>query len=1313
MSWKLRLSLVVIAALAVVIWVKLPSQADSNVEPTQKEDNGSFLPDKVMKYENGVLRIKPQNFAVSGMVRDMPTSDPDALINRAKYVDREKLREEAIRKVKHKEPEETDVSAKDEENVEINELNAERVKKIVPGAGAGDGAFEDPLLKKNPNPNSYGPESPQTMPTPSLTFNGATAADNAIAGLGGRTPPDTNGDVGPNHYVSSVNNVLKIFNKSGAVVSGPVQTNTLFSALPASDPCRLFNDGDAIVLYDSLADRWHVSQFSVPVFPGDGLGLGINYQCVALSVTGDPTGAYYVWSYAYQANTLNDYPKVGVWTDGYHMTFNQFSTTAGNFLGLGLITQDRAKALVGDPAAAAIYVNIGAIDRNTGGALPGDIDGLIAPPVGMAEVIGEYKATEFGDPVDGVRMYKWVPNFTNPNSSILTVLGDVQLAPLDGRYPTSTRAHIEQQSGEGLDSVADRSMHRFAYRNFGTTANPVNSYAGNFTVNVSGVNPTTAAAYQAGVRWFEMRRSGDSFSVFDQGTHNLTPGNGATGLNNWLSSIAQDNAGDIALGFSQAGTSQRADIKIAGRTNNVQNSGTLNEGEALMFAATGSQTSGGNRWGDYSAMNVDPSDDCTFWYTQEYYAVNSSVGWSTRVGKFRFPQCSDAPKGVIQGTVTNCATGAVINGASINATGGFNRVSNPSGTFSLITSPATYNVSASKFGFLASGLISVNVGNGQTQTVNFCLDPTTAFSASANPQIVSESCGIANNVPDPGEEVTVSLPLQNNGAAATTNLTATLQTGGGVTTSSGTQNFGAIAANGGSATRNFTFRVDPNLSCGSNVTLTFNVNDGTTNLGTVTRTYTTGLRVQTLIENFDGVTAPALPAGWTNVQLFGTSINWITQTAMPSSTPNNAFANDDGLKSTSALVSPPVQIQSADAQLSFKNFYDTEPGFDGMVLEYSTDNSTWKDITVGGSFVTGGYTSILDYYPNIASGSTLVGRSAWTGKSNVYDDVLVNLPASLSGQTARFRWVMASDVGNGGVGVRIDDVKIFGSRQCNTGCSTAAPCQTRSRNNFDSDNKADISVYRPSSGTWFLQRSQSGFTSVQFGLSTDKIVPGDYDGDGKTDIAVYRGGTWFLQRSTAGFTSIQFGLPDDIPVPADFDGDCKTDLAVYRPSSGTWYVLNGTTGQYTSQQWGVSTDKPVTGDYDGDGRADYAVFRPSNGTWYLLRSRDGFAGVQWGEETDKPVVGDYDGDGKSDYAVYRPSNGTWYLLRSRDGFASAQFGEATDLPVPSDYDGDTKTDVAVYRPSSGTWFLLKSTEGFASVQFGDPTDRPVPNAFVP
>ena len=264
---------------------------------------------------------------------------------------------------------------------------------------------------------------------------------------------------------------------------------------------------------------------------------------------------------------------------------------------------------------------------------------------------------------------------------------------------------------------------------------------------------------------------------------------------------------------------------------------------------------------------------------------------------------------------------------------------------------------------------------------------------------------------------------------------------------------------------------------------------------------------------------------------------------------------------------------------------------------------------------------------------------------------------------------------------------------------------------FDGDGKADISVYRPDGGFWYLLESNKGFTGAQFGVSTDKLVPADYDGDGVTDLAVYRAGIWYLQRSTAGFTGIAFGAPDDIPQPADFNGDGRADLAVWRPSNGIWYVYNLVTNSFTAVQFGASTDKPVAADYDGDGVADYAVYRPSNGTWYVQRSKLGFTGMQFGEAADKPVPADYDGDGRTDIAVYRPSNGVWYLQRSQLGFTGIQFGISTDSPTPADYDGDGKTDLAVFR--NGTWYLQRSQAGFTGIQFGSDSDKPVPNAFIP
>jgi uncharacterized delta-60 repeat protein len=271
---------------------------------------------------------------------------------------------------------------------------------------------------------------------------------------------------------------------------------------------------------------------------------------------------------------------------------------------------------------------------------------------------------------------------------------------------------------------------------------------------------------------------------------------------------------------------------------------------------------------------------------------------------------------------------------------------------------------------------------------------------------------------------------------------------------------------------------------------------------------------------------------------------------------------------------------------------------------------------------------------------------------------------------------------------------------------------------FDGDGKADHAIFRPSNGTWYIRQSSNGsLYALKWGQNGDMPEPGDFDGDSRNDLVVFRDGLWYLNTfATLNASGMQFGTTGDIPVAADYDGDAKADFAVFRPSSGTWYILRSSDSVVQAIQLGTAGDKPVPGDYNADGRADVAVWRPSTGTWYTsLNPATNYDAFVWGQNGDIAVPGDYDGDGKYDRAIFRPSTATWWILNSSNGgYLEQQFGAGTDMPVPADYDGDGRTNIAVFRPSTGRWYTsLDVSTNYGEQLWGQAGDIPVESANVP
>lgn len=854
-----------------------------------------------------------------------------------------------------------------------------------------------------------------------VQFDGLSSADN-VAVLGGQVyPPDTNHDVGPNHIVETTNLLVRIYDKSGSPLTSAFRMSTLFA--PLGGVCSTHDDGDPIVLYDPLADRWLISQFTYE-------GTAANRECVAISQTGDPTGGYYLYDFPSPIAAFQDYPHLGVWPDGYYMTTNQFNTSLTAFIGGGVFAYEREKMLVGDPAARQIYFDLGTVDSNIAGMLPSDFDGLIPPPAGTPNPFVYFTATEYGDASDALRVFDFAADWAAPESSTFTERSESPIAATAFNPLTpSGRNDILQNGGtcsNALDTIGDRLMHRVAYRNLGEGHEIL---VLNHTVNANDVTTcsTGASTFQAGVRLYELRRTTGAANPFAIGQQVTYAPDGAS---RWMASAASDHQGNLAVAYSAASKTVYASLRYTGRL--AGDPANTLQSEATMHAGSGTQTGTAARWGDYSMLAVDPTDDCTFWYSQEYYSTVATVDWKTRIGNFKFAGCTASPRGALETTVTNCSGGAPIAGATVTA-GSYFRTTNGSGV--ALVSPAApggYTVTASKAGF-ASSSDSAVVTNGNTAQLALCLAAAPLLVADGA-SLEAEGCSGGNGAIDPGETVAVSLCVENTGAGATTNVVGSLLAIDGVVLPGPAQSFGALAPGGGGNCQTFSFTADPTRSCGADVVVHLALQDGATDLGTLSFNLgpSGGGLVDVYTESFDGVTPPALPAGWTQSNATGTDPTvWSssasgTPSPVAVSVPNAARINDPAGVNDKRLESPAIAITASNPQLRFQNNFDLENGFDGGVLEVSVDGGAFADLlTAGGSFLANGYNRTI----STGFSSPIGGRSAWSDTSNGFVETVAVLPAS-SGQSIRLRFRMGSDVSVADQGWRIDDVRVQQPASC-------------------------------------------------------------------------------------------------------------------------------------------------------------------------------------------------------------------------------------------------------------------------------------------
>ncbi|MCW9015539.1 MAG: carboxypeptidase-like regulatory domain-containing protein, partial [Kangiellaceae bacterium] len=536
--------------------------------------------------------------------------------------------------------------------------------------------YNDPVLQKEIKRSLYQSKAPEI----GANFDGMTNPQ-------GYVPPDTNGSVGPNHYVQTVNVSLAIWDKLGNQLVAPVAINSLWAGFGGI--CETNNNGDPIVLYDRRADRWMISQFA--------LASGDNHQCIAISQTGDPTGAYYLYDFPYGA-LMNDYPHFGIFGDAYYMGVNQFGS---GFAGGGMAAYERDKMLVGAEAKQVIISGEG-MSPTVFTPMPLDVDGITQPPADM----NQYFVWANGDGQSKLHVWEMDVDWNDINAATFTEVADLDVSTFAGP------SNATQPNGQELDALGIRSMFRTAYRNINGQGKIL------FTHNIAGPSGQPVA------RWYELdvdHSNGHAVTLNQEGTFSPDSSLAPSTAARWMVSGAMDANGNIAIGYTVSSDSIHPSIHAATRLS-TDPAGQMTD-EFVLVEVTGSQAAvNRGRWADYASMSIDPVDDCTFWYTNEYYKAenDNTLTWSTRISSFKIPSCTMGPTGMISGVVTDETSGDPIASATVSA-GNISTVTNSNGEYSFVLPVGDYDLEVFRYGWVMAQQADVTVAEDDELTNNFAL----------------------------------------------------------------------------------------------------------------------------------------------------------------------------------------------------------------------------------------------------------------------------------------------------------------------------------------------------------------------------------------------------------------------------------------------------------------------------------------------------------------------------------------------------------------------------------------------------------------